>query len=121
MKPSRRSHHPAEYITDTDFADDISIISSSFQNAQDLLTSLEEAANCVGLYLNESKTKFINNSVVADPNFQMKTLNDYILKLVNDYKYLGSLKSQAQKKISRPEKAWLGLPVMTFIKSGSQI
>lgn len=107
VKPRRSSRHPAEYITDTDFADDISIISSSLQNAQDLLTSLEKAANCVGLYLNVSKTEYMNNSVVADPNFQMKTLNDYILKLVNDYKYLGSYISSSEKDFkTRKGMAW---------------
>ena len=44
--------HPAKYITDTDFADDILIITSSLQNAKDLLLCVETAANCLGMYLN---------------------------------------------------------------------
>ena len=43
VQPRRSSRHQAEYITDTDFADDISLINSSLQNAQDLLTSLEKS------------------------------------------------------------------------------
>ena len=62
LKPKRGSRQPAEYITDTDFADDISLISSSLENAQNLLLALEKTANCVGLYLNESKTEYMNNS-----------------------------------------------------------
>ena len=82
IKPRVSSRHPAEYVTDTDFADDISLISSSLQNAQDLLTSLEGAANCVGLYLNESKTEYINYTKSnTNNNFDMKTINGYILYL----------------------------------------
>ena len=107
VKPRRSSRHLAEYITDTDFADDISLISSSLQNAQDLLTSLEKAANCVGLYLNESKTEYMINSRTVDTSFNMRTLNGYILKLVNDYKYLGSFISSSEKDFkTRKGMAW---------------
>ena len=34
IKPRTSSRHPAEYITDTDFVDDISLISSSLCDAQ---------------------------------------------------------------------------------------
>ena len=101
------SRHPAEYITDTDFADDISLISGSLQNAQDLLLSLERAANCVGLYLNESKTEYMINSAKTYDTFEMKTINGYILKLVNDYKYLGSYISSSEKDFNtRKGMAW---------------
>ena len=70
----KSSRHPAVYLTDTDFADDIALISQSLEHAQDLLQSLEEASNSVGLYLNEKKTEFYNkchdNSI-----YQIKTLN----------------------------------------------
>ena len=56
IKPRRSTRHPAQYLTDTDFADDIALISESLANAQSLLQSLELASNCVGLYLNEKKT-----------------------------------------------------------------
>ena len=59
IKPRRSSRYPAEYLTDTDFADDIALI-SSLVNAQSLLQSLQQASNCVGLYLNETKTEFVN-------------------------------------------------------------
>merc|ERR1712002_1040998 len=81
IKPRTSSRHPAKYVTDTDFADDISLISSSLFDAQDLLSSLEGAANCVGLYLNESKTEYINYTKSnTNNNFDMKTINGYILK-----------------------------------------
>ena len=60
LEPRQGSRHPAKYLTDADFADDIALISQSLANAQDLLQSLEEASNCVGLYLNETKTEYMN-------------------------------------------------------------
>ena len=108
IKPRTSSRHPAEYVTDTDFADDISLISSSLCDAQDLLSSLEGAANCVGLYLNESKTEYMNLTTSSSiSNFNMKTLNGYILKCVEDYKYLGSFISNSEKDFkARKGMAW---------------
>ena len=106
IKPRVSTRHPAEYITDTDFADDTSLISSSLENAQDLLTSLEGAANCVGLYLNESKTEYMNYTSSTNV-FDMKTINGYILKCVEDYCYLGSHISSSEKDFKiRKGMAW---------------
>ena len=43
---SRR--HPAKYVTDLDFADDIALLSGTMANAQTLLTAVEENAAAVG-------------------------------------------------------------------------
>ena len=52
VQPRRSSRYPARHLTDADFADDdLALISGSLANAQSLLSSLEKAANCVGLYL----------------------------------------------------------------------
>ena len=40
IKPRRSTKYPAQYLTDTDFADDIALISESLVNAQSLLQSL---------------------------------------------------------------------------------
>ena len=75
-----------------------------FKNA---LLSLERDANCVGLYLNESKTEYMINSAKTYDTFEMKTINGYILKLVNDYKYLGSYISSSEKDFNtRKGMAW---------------
>ena len=37
IKTRRSTRHPAQYLTDTDFADDIALISESLVNAQSLL------------------------------------------------------------------------------------
>ena len=108
IQPRRSSRHPAQHLTDTDFADDnIALISSALANAQSLLTSLEKAANCVGLYLNETKTEYMNCCQVVDPTFKMTTLNNTELKCVQDYKYLGSFVSDSEKDFkTRKGMAW---------------
>lgn len=80
---------PAVYLTDTDFADDIALISSTLADAQNLLNALESAANCIGLYLNESKTEYLTLNV-DDSLAHIKTISGTNLKKVDDYIYLGS-------------------------------
>ena len=107
IQPRRSSRNPAIYLTDTDFADDISLISNCLENAQALLISLESAANCVGLYLNETKTEYVFNSKTNDEPFVMKTLSNSVLKRVDDYKYLGSFISSSEKDFNlRKGMAW---------------
>ena len=79
IKPRRITRHPAQYITDTDFADEIALISESLVNAQSLLQSLEQASNCVSLYLNEKKTEYMNKCN-NDSDFIIKTIQDKLLK-----------------------------------------
>ena len=106
IKPRRSSRHPAKYLTDTDFADDIALISNSLVNAQCLLQSLEQASNCVGLYLNESKTEYVNKCI-SDSDFVIKSLNNTLLKMVSDYVYLGSYISSSEKDfMARKGMAW---------------
>ena len=109
LHPRKSSRHPAVHLTDADFADDIALISNCIENAQTLLNSLESAANCVGLYLNNSKTEYMdytksNNSI---DNMIIKTISGYILKRVDDYKYLGSFASSSEKDFNtRKGMAW---------------
>ena len=106
LKPRRSSRHPAVYLTDTDFADDIALISQSLRNAQSLLQSLEQASNSVGLYLNETKTEYINKCLTDTEN-GIKTLKQKLLKQVDDYNYLGSFISSSLKDfITRKGMTW---------------
>ena len=79
LDPRRGSRQPAEYLTDTDFADEIALISQSLEHAQDLLQSLEQASNGVGLYLNETKTECLNRCL-SNADLVVKTLNGASLK-----------------------------------------
>ena len=89
LERRRGPRNPSIFLTDTDFADDIALISSCTSDAEFLLNSLESAANCIGLYLNESKTEYftINEHEPINP---VKTTSGFTLKKVDDYKYLGS-------------------------------
>ena len=78
MKPRQSSRHQAVHLTDADFADDIALISQSLANAKSLLWSLEEASNCVGLYLNETKTEYMNKCSLHT-NDGIKTLQETLL------------------------------------------
>ena len=105
IQPRRSSRYPAVYLTDTDFADDIALISESLANAQNFLQSLESAAKCVGLHFNETKTEYVNHT--SDETTQLKTLSGYILKCKEDYKYLGSFISSSEKDFNvRKGMAW---------------
>ena len=106
LHPRRSSRYPAAYLTDTDFADDIALVSQSLEHAQDLLQSLEQASNGVGLYLNETKTECMNrcNSNNSHP---VKTRNGTSLKQVEDYKYSGAYISSSEKDfVTRNGMAW---------------
>ena len=64
LAPCRSKHHQAIIITDTDFADDIALISDNLEKAQLLLLRVEIAVDIIGLHVNEKKTEFmIKNDV----------------------------------------------------------
>ena len=103
----RGPRNPAIHITDTDFADDIALISSQIESAQRLLISLESAANCVGLYLNESKTEYLTLNLDDSLPKIIKTISGIELKCVLDYQYLGSFISSSEKDFKiRKALAW---------------
>ena len=106
LNARRSSRNPAEYLTDTEFADDIALISQSLEHAEELLHSLEQASNCVGLYLNDTKTECLNKCI-SNNTHPIKTLNGTILNQVSDYKYLGSYISSSLKDfLTRKGMAW---------------
>ena len=81
-QPRRSSHYPALHITDADFAGDIALLSDNLINAQALLSAFESAANCTGLYLNETKTECMPINI--HNNIEIKTLSNNFLKRVED-------------------------------------
>ena len=104
IQPRRSSRHPAQYLTDLDFADDLAITSECVANAESLLHSLESAASCVGLYCNESKTEYITTSPSQST---LSSLSGKTLKQVDDFKYLGSYIMSSEKDFKiRKALAW---------------
>ena len=59
LQPKKLCRYPSVHVIDAYFADDLALLTDSLTNAQDLLRSLENAVNSVGLYLNEIKTEYI--------------------------------------------------------------
>ena len=70
------------------------------------LTVLESAANSVGLYMNCNETEYM---LVKDCEHEVvKSLNENILKQVDNFKYLGSYISSSKKDFEiRKAQAWV--------------
>ena len=86
LKSRQSSRHPAQHLTDLNFADDLALISQSIKDAESLLQSLKAAAT-QRLHCNEGKTEFI--TTFPRP-FDLKSLNVSTIKRLEDFKYLGS-------------------------------
>ena len=98
------SRKPADIITDTDFADDIALLSDLIEDGQLLLLRVECAAAQIGLHVNETKTEYI---VHNQPPSDIVTLEGQKLKEVADFQYLGAWISNSEKDMRvRIAKAW---------------
>ena len=75
-------------LTDLDYEDDISLIPRQVEQAQELLSRVEEECAKVGLGLNAKKTEVIAYNLPEPPH--LKTRDGSTLKVVTDFKYLGS-------------------------------
>ena len=85
-KRSRR--HNLNVINDTDFADDIALVTEELEQAQDFLHCVQENAAKIGLHLNSDKTEFMSFNQVQDT--VLKTINNENIKKVVNFKYLGA-------------------------------
>ena len=110
LTPRQSSRNVATYITDTDFADDLALISDYLEEAQLLLLRLEVAAKTVGLHVNYKKTEYmLYNQPVGD----LVTLGGNKLKQVDNFKYLGSWIQSSEKDMNvRIGQAWIALNKM---------
>ena len=78
-------------LEDLDFADDIALLSHSYNDQQIKTTSLSEIASQVGLLINSTKTKILET--LTSPN--TITLNGNDIEKVNNFTYLGSYISRS--------------------------
>ena len=92
-KRSRR--YPAKTITDADYADDITILANTSDQAETLLHSLERAAASICLNVNARKTEYMCYNQTGD----ISTLEGTPLKLVDKFTYLGSSIESTEKDI----------------------
>ena len=110
-----RTHSPAVAVSDLDFADDIALLSHNHEDAQALLTSVEQEALTVGLKINRKKTEYmLVGDFRADPG--LAVIEGPIAR-TNDFKYLGSWvvsskrdfevrRAQAWQACKRMRKVW---------------
>ena len=113
LTPRRSRRHPPITITDTDFADDIALLSDNVEKAQLLLTRVEQAAKTIGLHINEKKTEFMTFN---PGEIQMKSSSGKQLKCVSDFKYRGSWIETSEKDIdNRIGMAWTAANKMDTI------
>ena len=68
---------------------------------------MESAAKLIGLHINETKTEYM---IFNQDGGEMKSLDDYKLKCVDDFVYLGSWINSCKKDVGvRINKAWAAL------------
>ena len=105
LEKRRSRRHPPVLITDTDFADDIALISEGIQEAQEMLTRVETETLKIGLHLNEKKTKaMIFNQDYTTP---IKSKSGKDIKAVENFKYLGGWMLSTDKDFEiRKALAW---------------
>ena len=109
----------AKMVTDFDFADDISLLSDTVEQACTLLLAVEQECIRIGLGLNAKKTKVMPINIKAE-DVTVKTLDGTQLEVVDDFKYLGSWVASTERDIRiRRAQAWSALHKMKKIwKSG---
>ena len=102
-RKSRR--HPAICISDLDFADDIALLSEDVDQAQQLLSRLEQESAKVGLHLNDKKTKVMAYNQTVPVNINARSGDR--LEVVKNFKYLGSWMESSEKDFEvRKALAW---------------
>ena len=98
-----RRQHPT-IVTDTDFADDIALISEEIEQAQKLLQSVEIECGKVGLQLNAKKTEIMQYNQGED---EIYAKNGNAIKVVENFKYLGGWMHSTNKDFEiRKAIAW---------------
>ena len=113
LTPCRSKRSQAIIITDTDFADDIALISDNLEKAQLLLLRVEIAADIIGLHVNEKKTEFM---IINDVEGDLLTLQGNAFERVDDFEYLGSWINNTERDMKiRIAKAWSALNKMDVV------
>ena len=96
---------PAEVITDLDFADDLALLTQEIQQAQEIITRLEEEAAYVGLYCNAKKTELqVHNHQIP---VEVRVSSGNTLRIIDNFKYLGAWTKSSEVDVNvRKSLAW---------------
>ena len=112
LTKKRNRRYPAKTITDSDYADDITIRANTPNQAETLLHSLERAAEGIGLHVNAHKTEYMCYNQTGD----IFTRDGSSLKLVDKFTYLESSVSSTEKDIDTwLTKAWTAIDRLSII------
>ena len=112
LKKARSRRHPAETITDADYADDLALLANTPAQAESLLHSLEQSARGIGLHVNSDKTQFM----CFNQGGAISSLNGKPLKEVHQFVYLGgNISSTEGDVIIRIGKAWTAIDSLSPI------
>lgn len=106
ISPRKSRRVPPVQVTDLDFADDIALLSNEIHQAQELLKLLETEADRVGLHVNAKKTEVM--AFNQDEPCNITTLAGRLIKLVDNFKYLGGRMKSSDNDIKvRKALAWV--------------
>ena len=95
-----------EIIIDADYADDLALLTSTPNQAESLLHTLEQAARGIGLHVNVNKTEYM----CLKRERAMSTLSGRPLKLIDKFTYLGSNISSTESDVDICfAKAWTAI------------
>ena len=86
LKKRMSSRHPAIYITDTNYDNDLAITSENVKDANTMLHTFEEVAAEIGLHENSDNMEYI--SLNKKNNNGIKSLNGKFIKQVRAEKYM---------------------------------
>ena len=112
LKQARSRRYPAETITDSDYADDLALLTNTLAQAESLLHSLEQAARGVGLYVNTEKTEFM----CYNQDGAIDSLSGKSLKMVDHFIYLGSNISNTESDVNiHIGKTWAAMDKISII------
>ena len=86
---------PQTIVTDLDFADDLTLITEETEQAQEVLTRLEQEAGKVGPHCNAKKTEI--QAFNQDTPITVNSKDGTILKIIENCKYLGAWMENTDK------------------------
>ena len=109
LTKKRSKRYPAKTITDADYADDLSLLANTPDQAETLLHSLERAAAGIGVHV---KTEYMCYNQTGN----ITTLGGASLRLVDKFTDLGSSVSSTENDIdTRLTKAWTAIDRLSII------
>ena len=88
LTPARSRRVKAMKISDTEFADDIALVTNTVKEAEELMREVEAVSASVGLRMNEQETKYLVENIHEPEG--ITSMGGQKVELVNDFLYLGA-------------------------------